>query len=914
MPHLRLVLTWLAILASASAQSYVVNTLAGKGKLAYAGDGSAANTVNLFSPYRVAFDAAGNLYFTEDYYQRVFKVNAAGALSVVAGNGEGTYTGEGGPATSAGLPSPLGIAADAAGNLYVGTNGRLCRISGGRIRTIAGNGTGGYTGDRGQAGAALIHTPDAIAVDAAGNIWFSDMSSNVVRKISPDGTIDTVAGTGTPGYNGDGIAGTSAQLNGPQGLAVDATGNLYIADRFNHRVRKLAPNGILTTFAGTGQPGNGGTGFAKGAQLFQPNSVAVDAATGFVYIADTTNGLLRMVDPGGVISSYATALGSISDVAVSPAGWVAVLDFLNCVIKRVTWTSTSIPIAVGLLRTAALGDGGAAANAYFVDPWGLAVDPAGNLYVADNGDQRIRKIGTDLKISTAAGTGVFGSSVDGQAGTISAIAQPRALAADGAGNLYFNSACQIRMLLKTGTVKTVVGNGNCAYGGENGPALDAQLQFPQGLAYDLTGYLYIADSDNNRIRKVNLSSGVITLLAGNGTPGYAGNGTSAQQAQLNLPVGLAVDSKGNVYFADENNHRVRRIDSSGIIHDFAGNGNCDSPKDGPAAQSTLCYPTAVAVDASGNVWIADSGYIRRVGTDGKMTVVAGSGTLGMANEGEPALSAGMAPFYLVLDARGRVCFSDWMNLRIRCLDAATSPPPPSGPTVTVVNAATFLTGPVAPGEIVTIYGTGMGPAVLVSASLDSTGPPLATTLANAQVTFDGVAAPLLYVSATQSSAIVPFSVAGKSTTAVQANYQGKSAGTATVSAAAASPGLFTMASSGSGPGAILNQDWSVNAAANPAARGDVLMLFGTGGGVTSPGSVDGQYATVTYANLALPVTVTIGNANGTVLYAGAAPNMVAGVFQINVQVPQGAPVGGQVPIVVTCGGVPSPATVTVAVK
>jgi uncharacterized protein (TIGR03437 family) len=423
--------------------------------------------------------------------------------------------------------------------------------------------------------------------------------------------------------------------------------------------------------------------------------------------------------------------------------------------------------------------------------------------------------------------------------------------------------------------------------------------------------LYIADTDNNRIRRVNLATGIIATIAGSGERGYAGNGTSALQAKMDYPLGLAADSKGNVYFADQNNHRVRKITSAGIISDFAGTGTCDNPSDGPATSSPLCYPTAVALDAAGNLYIADSGYIRRVAPDGSLNTIAGNGYLTMSNDGELATATGIAPFYLALDPKGRVCFSDWTSLRIRCLDAAPAPP---AATVTAVNAATFLTGPVAPGEIVTVYGTGMGPATLATAPLDASGPPLATTLSGAQITFDGVAAPLLYVSATQSSAIVPFAVAGKASTRIDVTYQSKSAGSATLSVAAASPGLFTMASSGTGQGAILNQDWSVNSAARPAARGDILMLFGTGGGVTAPASADGEFSTGTPANLAVPPTVTIGGVNANVWYAGAAPGMVAGVFQINVEVPGAAPTGGGIPIVVTSGGVSSPSAVTVALS
>src|ERR1022692_1932725 len=220
-----LLLVWMAALGTASAQPYVVNTIAGKGKVDYAGDGKAATSVNLFSPNRVAFDTAGNLYFTESYYHRVFKVSATGTLTAVAGNGDNVFDGEGGLATAAALPYPEGIAADAAGNLYVGTSSLLCKISGGRLRTIAGTGYSGYSGDRGAALDAKIHTPTGIVLDGAGNVFFSDSQSSVVRRIGTDGIITTVAGTGTPGYSGEGPA-TSAQLSTPEGLAFDSKGDL----------------------------------------------------------------------------------------------------------------------------------------------------------------------------------------------------------------------------------------------------------------------------------------------------------------------------------------------------------------------------------------------------------------------------------------------------------------------------------------------------------------------------------------------------------------------------------------------------------------------------------------------------------------------------------------------------------------
>ena len=409
-PLRSVLLTCTAALVPAAAQPYVVNTIAGHGKLAYAGDGKVATSVNIFSPNRVAFDAAGNLYFTEGYYHRVFKVGAAGTLSVVGGNGDSAFAGDGGLATAAALPFPAGIAVDANGNLYVGTSDRLCKISDGRLSIIAGTGDAGYSGDRGQALSAKIHTPEGIAIDGSGNIFFSDTESSVVRRIGTDGIITTVAGTGTPGYSGDGLPGTSAQLSTPEGLAFDAnSGNLYIADYINNRVRKLAPGGVISTFAGTGEPGTGGSSaFARDARLFHPAGVAVDS-TGNVFIADLANHQLKKVGANGIIDSSSANLNSIGDVAVSPAGWIAAPDFLQQVINRIEWGSTAVTVslAAGVIRTAALGDHGRATDAYFVDPRGVLADPAGNWYVADFGDQRLRKIGIDQTISTAAGTGVF---------------------------------------------------------------------------------------------------------------------------------------------------------------------------------------------------------------------------------------------------------------------------------------------------------------------------------------------------------------------------------------------------------------------------------------------------------------------------------------------------------------------------
>ena len=905
-------------LMPALAQTYVVTTIGGRGKLPYGGDGRNAATVDLFKPGRLAYDGSGNLYFAESYYNRVFRVAATGTLSTAVGNGQTGFSGDKGPATAAALESPEGIAADAAGNLYIGVGGRICKVTGdGSIRVIAGTGDRGYSGDGKLAVSATFDTPAAIALNASGTVlYFSDETHNVVRKIGADGIITTVAGTGSPGYSNDGQPGNTAQLNGPEGLAVDSDGNLYVADRLNNRIRKVRPDGTISTFAGTSVGGASGDGVNPTlGSLLQPTDVVVDPDNN-VYISDTSDGLLKMVDrTTGLMYNLSRKMVSVGQLAYNPAaGWLAATDFLQHAIFSVSVTAGSVsqtPIA-GTIHATAIGDNGPASGAVFLDPWGVAVDGKGNVYVADFGDQRVRRIGSDLTITTAAGTGVFGSTADGAQATAAQVAQPGGMAVDASGNVYFTSACRVRAIRSNGNIDTVAGSGGtCGYFGDNVLPSAAQLYFPWGLAVDSAhNLLYISDTYNNRIRRVDLTRSMIATVAGNGQTGYAGgNGTDALSASMDFPVGIAVDSKGNVYFADKNNHRVRKITPDGKIYDAAGTGKAGNDGDGGlATAATLDSPRGLAVDSGDNLYVASRGSIRRISPDGRIVTVAGKTVTDFSGDGDLATLAGMDPYYLAVDGNGRIYFSDENNLRIRRLDPAQIYP--SG----VVNAATYQAGPVAPGEVIAIFGSGLGPAQLAQASLDPTGPTLPTRLAEAQITFDGIPAPLIYVSAGQASAIVPFAVAGKSSTVMQVTYQSKPTNAITMAVAPASPGLFTVAQNGSGQGCILNQNYSLNSAANPAARGDIVMIWGTGGGQTVPPGADGQFTTGTYPTIPPPWTATVGGVDAEVVWAGAAPGMVAGINQFNIRVPLGAPSGNNVPIILKVGSVASPSTATLAVK
>ena len=321
------------------------------------------------------------------------------------------------------------------------------------------------------------------------------------------------------GFAGDGGPATAAQLNAPVGVALDPAGNLYIAERENHRIRKVTPGGVISTYAGTGTQGfSGDGGPATGAQLLGPGGVALDPAGNF-YIADRNNDRIRRVSTDGTIATYA---GSGS------------LGFS--------------------------GDGGPATAARLnMSLGGVALDSAGNLYIADLLNERIRKVSPVGTISTYAGNGGYGFWGDGGPGTAAQL-RPRGMALDPAGNLYiadFGNS-RVRKVTPGGTISTYAGTGTPGFAGDGGPATAAQLSFPQGVALDSAGNLYIADSNNNRIRKVT-PGGTISTYAGTGLQGFSGDGGPAIDAQLWFPVGVALDSAGNLYIADQENQRIRKV-------------------------------------------------------------------------------------------------------------------------------------------------------------------------------------------------------------------------------------------------------------------------------------------------------------------------------------------------------------------
>jgi sugar lactone lactonase YvrE len=661
---------------SAFGQAYTISTFAGGGlPINIAGTSASLGRASPF----LAADPAGNVFFV--YQNTILRLDAVtGILTLVAGNGARGFSGDDGPATSAQLDNPKGIVVDAAGDLYIADYGNFCirRVSDGVITTVAGRGGSGL-GDNGPATRAQLSSPYGVAVDAAGNLYIADVLDNRIREVSK-GVITTVAGNGTKGFSGDNGPATSAQLSLPYSVAVDSGGNLYIADYINARIRKVS-GGVISTVAGGGTSGFGDDGPATSSQLYNPVGIAVDS-TGNLYIADIGICRVREVS-GGVITTVAgngrcgfggengpatsAQLYQPSGIAADSNGNLYIADSSNNRIRKVSGGVITTVAGDGTLSFS--GDNGPATGAQLLWPTGVAVDPVGNLYVAD-GNNRIRMVSNGV-ITTVAGGGTSGLGDSGPA-TSTELSASTGVAVDSAGNFYIadNYNSRIRKV-SNGMITTVAGNGRQGFSGDNGPAANAQIYNPFGVAIDSAGDLYIADLSNQRIRKV--SNGMISTVAGNGARGFNGDDGPATNSPLYYPRSVAVDSMGNLYIADEFNNRVRKI-YNGVITTAAGGGTSGLGDNGPATSAQLSGPYGVAADAAGNLYIADTNNnrIRRV-SGGVITTVAGNGTQGFSGDGGPATSAQLyQPQGVAVDSAGNVYVADYGNHRIRLLTPVTS--------------------------------------------------------------------------------------------------------------------------------------------------------------------------------------------------------------------------------------------------
>ncbi|MEZ4365431.1 MAG: hypothetical protein R2939_03975 [Kofleriaceae bacterium] len=606
----------------------------------------AATDRSFRNPIPLAVDRAGNVFVAETYGHRVTRIDAVtGAATTVAGSGLSGYGGDGGPATAAGFQGLQGIAVDGAGNLYLGDSGservRKVDAASGTISTIAGNGSVNGVVCGGQpATESPLYFPGGVAVDGLGNVFLLSRNHYRICRVDAEtGAITRIVGAGS-GYAGDGGPAVAARFSQSYGIAVAADGTLYLADAQNYRIRKVDPQtGIISTFAGTGTNGYAGDGGpATAAEIGRAWGVAVDG-DGDVYFADGTNHVVRRVD---------LATGTITTVA-------------------------------GTGEDGFAGDGGPATAARLRQPSSVGLDGAGNLFILDYADGRVRRVDAATGIiTTIGGDGAWGASGDGGFAT-SAPATWSAGVVPRPDGIYIaeTAAHRIRRVDRaTGLIETVAGTGNQGFEGDGGPAREARLSMPYALAFDAAGRMYISDTGNHRVRRVD-ADGTIATIAGTGAAGFGGDGGVASAAALDEPHGLAFDGAGTLFVADHGNHRVRRIDATtGVITTHVGTGVLGSSGDGgPATSARLAGPWGLAVNAAGDLWISEYlGYrVRRVrAATGTIELVAGGGATGNTGDGGPATSAWLyRPSGLAVDADDNLYIAAYFNDRLRRVDAAT---------------------------------------------------------------------------------------------------------------------------------------------------------------------------------------------------------------------------------------------------
>ena len=579
-------------------------------------DGKSALTYPIGIIYSVAVAPAaeGGFYIVSPDHHRVYRVSAAGAMTLFAGSTQG-FAGDDGPATSAKLNDPRAVAVDSRGRVYISDFGNNCirKVENGHITTVAGV------------------TARGLAIDSDGVIYAAS-TGHIVYRITPDGNIAGFAGNGFQGFSGDGGPAVSAQLNSPQAVALDPAGSLYIADSLNNRIRRVTRDGTITTIAGNGIGGfNGDGGRATLAQLNHPMGVAVDKR-GALFIADYLNNRIRTL----------TADGTIVTVAGTAQG------------------------GTGAFSGAFAGDGGSATNAALKNPISVAVDDNGNLYIADSNNKRIRKVTAQGTISTVAG--------DGNVGGFGEFS-PRSMVVDALGNLYVSGTGRIvEKFSPDGTRSVFAGSvDRYGFGGDGGPASLATFAGPTGLAIDRSGNIFIADSGNHRIRKVS-PEGIVTTVAGSGGHGYSGDGGQALSATMSFPTTVAVDEFGSIYIGDQT-YRIRKVSPDGIIRTVAGNGswagsgtsNAVGGIDGNALTQPMMGATAITPEASGTILISDGPRLRRLFPDGTIRTIAGTPVSGYNGDGPATSRQFFTTGAHAIAANGDIYFTDINNHLVRKL-------------------------------------------------------------------------------------------------------------------------------------------------------------------------------------------------------------------------------------------------------
>ena len=658
-----------------------ITTVAGAGS--FFGEGRLA-TQAMLDPNDIAVDANGNIYITEPGYgyARILRIRTDGVIELFAGTGFEGYSQDGIAAATADLWQPKGIALDKAGNLFFAEafthRVRRVDVQTGIITTVAGTGMQGFSGDEGPAIQAQLSFPDYIAIDADGNIFVLDSGNMRIRRISPDGIITTIAGTGATGYSGDGGPATEAEFDllfvDAGGLAVNPSGDVFLADTNNNAVRRIdMSTGIITTVA----------------HAYQVLAVTFDEAGNLYYGVDDYDlaQIIKMSPDGKTLETFGRQrgfsedgtpaldilFGAIARIRIDGQGNILFIDQSVNRLRRINLTTGLLETVAGI-GPAVIGLDGPAPGAV-VDIGGsdLAFLPTGDLLIVDSQLDRVWRLDSEGRISAYLGNGLawfFEQWNQPAEGT--PISAPIAIEVAGDGSLFILNGNYLSKVDKEGILRHVAHklSSLAGFSGDGGPATQGQLNQPWDVALDSQGNMYIADTNNNRIRRVDAVTGVITTVAGSGpindlerygSGTFCGDNGPAVKACLNSPLGIAFDREGNLFIADYYNLRIRKVDREGIITTFA-----------------QLEATKMVFDAEGNLYTVNAGGIFRISPSGIVTRLAG-GSFGFSGDGGPALQAMMLPesqsVGIAIDSHGNLFFVDSSNRRVRVIKLAVEAPP-----------------------------------------------------------------------------------------------------------------------------------------------------------------------------------------------------------------------------------------------